>query len=631
MELSQRYQPRLIGLSIGVILALLIWPATCWLVRSQLALTIPTPASIAPWSLCADAKSQGGRDYAQLRLRETAARHPDDPLIQLAAAVNLRPAEGELTSDIKVARLQELTQRFSDRPTIYAAYLRFAVLKQVKIDRDEIRLLADDPTHREPAPIGLHNTPPQLAAFDRNAGIGERLAPDNAYFPFMRAVGLFAAHRDAEAIAALQRAADKPVWTEYYNDELEGDWKLQQETFGTISVLPRMDAAFAILFPHYIQLRTASRMAIAKAVQAEQAGHIDAGLSIRNAVRRCGGLMRVQAPSLIGNLIGIAITRSSLLRPGGAALLKSASDSGQDRLREQQRRDYDAFLERNGHTEQIAAVNAEIAAGDQVHELIKFGTRDLSPTDAAPQLIIWWVAGLVALSGALWMLLLWGGAALLARCRPIRTGQGLPSVTHSGAALGLLTGVLFAGNTGIPAVAPASHLLQNAMLLTCTIAVALPAAQRSDRLRRMGVFALALVVTALFCSAFVWQVNGSIGSLAQMMRLLTGGGDGEPLRPAYLWIYGFGVAIIAAIPLVTLATLCLLSLLWRVPVSVGVARGLRGCAVPIACTLLLIYGITVPITVRQENRIDGGLKRSIQHEGRYIAELSGNEWPGPVH
>src|SRR5205823_5532742 len=111
--------------------ALLIWPATRWLVRSQLALTVPVPALVAPWSFGTTESTQAAWEIAQQRYRETAARHPDDFLMQFAEAVVVPPAEGPLTSTVKIQRLRELTRRFPDRPALYAAMLRFATQDQV--------------------------------------------------------------------------------------------------------------------------------------------------------------------------------------------------------------------------------------------------------------------------------------------------------------------------------------------------------------------------------------------------------------------------------------------------------------------------------------------------------------------
>src|SRR5579871_2874965 len=204
METSQRCHPRLIGLALGVILALLIWPATHWLVRSQLSLLIPTPAAVAPWSFPGIETTQAAHEVAQRRSHETALLKPDDFLLQYAAAVVVPPADGNLSSDVKVQRLRELTHSFPDRPTLYAAILRFATQHQIKVDRDEIRMMTDDPNFQiHPVATEPYNTPEQLTAFDQDAAVGERLDPDNAYFPFLRSIGLFAARRDAEALAAL--------------------------------------------------------------------------------------------------------------------------------------------------------------------------------------------------------------------------------------------------------------------------------------------------------------------------------------------------------------------------------------------------------------------------------------------
>ena len=43
---------------------------------------------------------------------------------------------------------------------------------------------------RKPAPARTENLLEDLADFERTAAAGERLDPDNAYFPLMRAVGL---------------------------------------------------------------------------------------------------------------------------------------------------------------------------------------------------------------------------------------------------------------------------------------------------------------------------------------------------------------------------------------------------------------------------------------------------------
>ncbi len=81
--------------------------------------------------------------------------------------------------------------------------------------------------------------------------------------------------------------------------------------------------------------------------------------------------------------------------------------------------------------------------------------------------------------------------------------------------------------------------------------------------------------------------------------------------------------LLMAVPLLLTAALALSSRIVRVPVTVGIVRGLRGLAVPIGCGLLLLYGGLVLGTARQEARVSDALRRMVRHEGRYLAEITG--------
>lgn len=631
METPYHSKFRLVGLSAGVILALLIWPATRRIVLSQMTLCSPTPATVAPWSTVVSlgnvptANSQTASQLANRRYQETAARLPDDFQVQFAAAVAMPPTDGSVPPALKVQRLRAMVGRFPGRPTLYAAILRFATQQQIRAERDEERVLTGEPQQRsQRVATSIHNTPEQLAAFDRDAAAGERLDPNNAYFPMMRAVGLFAAHRDTEALAAIERAAQKSDWTEYYADEVEAEWKLQEEMFGTVSALPRMATAAGLLLPQYNQLRTASRVAIVAAVEAELAGHTEAGLRIRTAVRRCGSLMRVQSVCVLGALVGNGIVQTALARPGGAPPIPRTSGMSDTQVREQHARDYDAYVQRIGHPEERAAADAETAAGVQAREIAKFASH--SPAFDDPwKLVLFWVAAVLLLSSALWMLALGGGATLLTRHRRIKTGLGLPPSLRAGVALGLCAGILSAGAVLLlhPAQLVSTLLLAGVSLLSILV-MALPGAKGAERVQRLGVFGLTLLGTALLCSAFVWQVGGSIEPVVPFLAVSRS--EGAELRVPLISAASVGLA--AAIPLLTLLTLGLLSRIWGVPLSVGVARGLRGCAVPIACLLLLVYGLLVPLTLRQESALDARMQRTVQHEGRLMAEMIDRQWPG---
>ena len=55
----------------------------------------------------------------------------------------------------------------------------------------------------------------------------------------MRAAGLFAGHRDAEALLASTGPRESRSGIEYYDDELDGECRLQDIVFGNYGTLRR--------------------------------------------------------------------------------------------------------------------------------------------------------------------------------------------------------------------------------------------------------------------------------------------------------------------------------------------------------------------------------------------------------
>jgi hypothetical protein len=158
-------------------LALLIVPTTRWRVVEQI-----------DWSL-------GGR--APLVSKDVVAQemraHSDDVRVQIADAT----AE----KDGRVPRLRALLARFPDSPSLYACILSQAAHDEIDLDRDETYLYNGSQPPDDTRRYRKVASPSALAAFDRDAAAGEKRDPDNAYFPLVRAIGLFAGHRDVAALA----------------------------------------------------------------------------------------------------------------------------------------------------------------------------------------------------------------------------------------------------------------------------------------------------------------------------------------------------------------------------------------------------------------------------------------------
>ncbi|HLJ57321.1 MAG TPA: hypothetical protein VKT77_19950, partial [Chthonomonadaceae bacterium] len=142
---------------------------------------------------------------------------------------------------------------------------------------------------------------------------------------------------------------------------------------------------------------------------------------------------------------------------------------------------------------------------------------------------------------------------------------------------------------------------------------------------------------------FAWHVTSAVEPIHKIVSMVLIGGDGPPPQLRHGWQYLFQgagpfdlvcqlatVAFAAAIPLLASMAFLIVSRAGRVPLSVALVRGFRGCAVAIASVIVLIYAATLPVTFRLERISDDGIRQSMRHEGRYLAEQGGSSWPGVV-
>src|SRR5579862_3123253 len=639
-----RFNIRLIGAACGILLALLIAPATRRLFLAQAGLTLPVPANVASIAgaqlgIVFPGDGSNGPSMhsdpfeghvAIPNAHAVAARHPEDLQLQLANAVV--PDNGKGDSKPKIARLRALEGRFPDSPSVYANVLRYEAVGWVQAQHtiEQYEFVGEPVTQAAVRRAAQSIDLSAYTAYDRDAAAGERLDPNNAYFPMMRAIGLFGVRHDAEALAEIARAARCTHWQEYYNDEVQGQWRLQDESSVNNSALFHALSAAAILFPQYAQMRGAVRVTLAMAMKSEQAGHIEAGLELRKNIVRIGSLMRVQASSLIGSIVGVAFTDLAVGRPEGALPIRgNERTEAKDHVRA--RLQFDTYLRRIGHESEIAAFHGEQQAGDDIKELVR---SDLGkgPFDGPLQsLIVWWVIDLFTLSNILWLLVCGGIAALTLRGRKAESPMALPGSARVALPLGLIGGALAA-----PAVLTGAspYFLaiasgdRNTMLLTgiapLFLLIALPLFAGMERGKRVGVFAGSLLAGMLLTAFYFWQIRGlaGIACLIRVCNNLSGGNGpvGPDLVGAVPWVT-------ADVALLVLGISAIVSRACRVPLNVGIARAFRGLAAPLAATLFLAYAGMMLCTVRAESVLQVGLDRTVKNEGQYIAELSGKLWP----
>lgn len=649
----------LLGLALGVLLAIIIAPQTRWLVRLQ---TLTALRLYHPWlgSEAPAYTASAAEDKRQMQA--VIAKHPDDFAYQYAYAID---GEGNaLGSPQAVAALRGLDARFSTQPALYANILRYAAngLHWNRTEENALYGLPGLPEKFHPIP----NDPAALAAFDRGAAAGEQLDSNNAYFPIMRAAGLFAAHRDADGLAAVARAARETEWQEYIPEEVEARRRLHEAAFGDPGALPHAMTAYATLFPQYTLLRALARLLRYKAVEAEQAGRLEQGLQLREELRHFGDLMRVQSTTLIGSLVGIAITAIATSDPGGVALPKEKRRLSSTQIKQRNLDAYCAYVTRIGHPEAAVRARAEYEAAQKIEAII---APDHFPDMTAPivRLAAWWLGGLAALSNILWLLVFGGLAAGLAHTQwANRSREG--ARMEGKAAIGLRADhdqkTVFAKRIALAAmsvVVPflladfSLHLFNLPNWLSGTMhgveelcfllaVFGLPSAlavylmrqgfrpprfSRPPSLRKIGT-GLLVGVCVYGVFALVWWQAGSLADfVGGALALIQDGGNVD--TNAQAWRHWLSFAAALAVPLLLAIVLGIAACVRRVPVSVGLVRGFRAAALPATCVLLLVYGGLLLGTARQERVVNDQVWHSSHDEGRHLAAQAGLPWPGPIH
>ena len=400
----KRLRDILLLLASLVLLALLIAPQTRWLVGVQVGSALHL---CRPFDRVFEDDYDGptltnftGLAFVDRgRVQATLKRHPDSFPMQMASALPFSSA----TRD-SAAHLRMLIPRFPNSPSLYANLLRCESFPTIRLNRPEIDTLDDEkPQEHSWEHVA---TPAELARYDDEAATGERLDLDNAYFPFMRSVGLFAAHSNPEGLVALQSACQKPLWKEYYSDEVQGHQQLYQEAFGNKSAINQAAFSAAICLPHYANLKHAAYFAVSQAIYEEKRGDIAHGIAIRQSLSHIGGLMRVQSSSVIGITTGIAIAKIAEL--------------------------HNNKIDANATRE----ARAEYAAGQTARHLLQLDeSSDGTPNrvlalgpfgEPMGLLLAWWTADICVLYNILWTLLLGWLAARFASSRHLRENKPLP-------------------------------------------------------------------------------------------------------------------------------------------------------------------------------------------------------------
>jgi len=128
----------------------------------------------------------------------------------------------------------------------------------------------------------------------------------------------------------------------------------------------------------------------------------------------------------------------------------------------------------------------------------------------------------------------------------------------------------------------------------------------------------------------LWQ-SGSLTEITDALSVLgLPSWNGEAARNQQQAVGWLALAAVSAAPLLLLLVSGVIALAQRIPVSVGLVRGLHAAVLPLACLLLLLWGGLLLGTVRQEGVVNAQVRHTVHDEGPYLAAQAGQTWPGPV-
>ncbi|MBM3496957.1 MAG: hypothetical protein FJX72_21940, partial [Armatimonadetes bacterium] len=456
MERIARLRWLLIGGATGVLAALLLTPATGWIVRSHtryVADPFALPVELTEMGLHDVSLYRRARPATGTRLRDAqraAAAYPGNYQIQLAAALMeaLDAPEGWMPKGVRdmapdmpaqEMALRALEHRIGPSPALCACILRFALLRPILVGRPETELLSD--MKRSAWSSGRRKVSPgRVRAFIETARTGERLDPENAFFPMMLAIGLLAERSDRDAEEALKRAGGKAAWNDYAMGEALGRWQIAEDAHGEPGSLARTAQAAAILFPHYAQVREMYRVMVYRAVLAEEKGRMDEGIALRGALLRVSSVMRSDATSVIGALVAVACGQIAVVRPGGSAPERQAPDSpeaSEARARRRSER-YAAYLRRAGERAEAGWFEREAAASAEARSIVRRRVAETGWMKGILDASILTAASASQAATIVWMVLC-SLAAWIASLTPrVRSGQPMAAAARCGAALGLV-------------------------------------------------------------------------------------------------------------------------------------------------------------------------------------------------
>jgi hypothetical protein len=536
----------------------------------------------------------------------------------------------------QAVQLWKLRNRFAQEPSLYAAVLRCLSEAEVSLERnqDQQRLLPREVRLRDAQNSEMRRqrevscSPEMITLFWGAVSEGERLDPDNGFFPMMRAAILFVMHRETEAFTALDKAASARTWNDYSTDEAMGRMKLREMIQGPMGVLAESPYVRYVTYPHLRLLRATARTAVGVTLRGSSSEKRDENAwRVRCNLARLGALMRSESTSNVGTMAGTTITNTAMTRPGGAEIPEAIFKSPVAERVQWKSEQFQEYARKRGYRNDAAFFDSEREKPLEIDAIYETAEeRGLDSTDRIYRTIMIWAGSSVLIHLVAIVLVLGGIAFGLAKTPRLRAGQALHPAIRWGLAvlvtpLPLTLAAILYGDR--ETILWCFNSCFAASLLLGTLSILRGTEKIRNLLIFVATFPATLLLLAIGCSAAIPAVN-----MLEVLGKVIGLYASEPYGVSKS-IPGSVVIVLssALLPLLWISGLAIVSWYKKVPISVGIVRGAFRSALSVASLLLLLHCGVVLWTLHEETEGRRELVDMIRHEGRYYARLAGKPWP----
>lgn len=635
----------LVGIVLGILVGLWMLPPVRYTLSSQLdfALALDSLPWMRPFSAQSNLKEA-------TYLEEVAKRLPDDYLLQVGRAtafveeggVRAVPTAAEQSgeergdlSDHSLIRLTRVAHSFPISAGAQAHLVRYLMVDRVRILREELT-----------PPLVPHTLPPRYTDVKLTLWAlknGERLDPDNAFWPAMRAITDFAAGHDQLALDALEQAANKSRWQSYLYEEVLGQWRLYSVAYGDHGAVQQIGPLSLIAFPHLQQMRHMAEMARWEADRASARGDIARAIHIRYYVRKLGRLLCDSATWAYEALFGTDLVLISA-SDSNPAFQETTISSVAEWKRQASK--YLAFLKANNKLAESTVLEREVEDCCRLRAKVNIARADASYPGIPPgipliELFGNWMAGVALLQQFLMLLVGVGIALIWQQFQQVQGRTSEPSSQQSSQQSRLsrllFWSLLVSTSIGIGFLLfsslPSSRL--SSIFFACVALVIVMLANGTQglwwRFRRSGAlmpvpsadiawnrgtfvrFLVAIVIPAM---AQLWLFRPFLSGLHPVALLLTSLiGIDPPSSPLHALLVGY---LACALPFLLVLTLTLWALRRSVPVAHAVAYGLRRLFLPTLIGTCLFYLLLLNQTLRLDSEASHAINEAARDDLHWV-------------